>query len=126
MAAVAVPVQSRSAFRSRNVGTALAAAVLGFLFIEYAIGRGGGPLWAIGFSPNSTLLFAYIVGAILYLSVLGFFDHPVRWILGGGTPQQRANYDYGVGGGVERYFRLTLDHKVIGVQYLVTVLLFFC
>ncbi len=124
--AVAAPVERRSTLFTSNVFTALLVAVLGFLFIEYVIGRGGGPLWAFGLSPNSTLLLAYIVGVLLYLAVLGFFTYPFKWILGGDETQEERLYRYGAVPGIGKYFRLTLDHKIIGAQYLFTVLLFFC
>lgn len=122
----AAPSQTRSWTMSRNVVTALAAGIFGFLFVEYVLGRGAGPLSAIGFSPNATMLSAYIVAILLYLGTLGFFDFPIKWLLGVDESQPEQNYRYGVTEGVGKYFRLTLDHKVIGVQYLFTVLLFFC
>ncbi len=127
MASVAVTSRASTGFPVRNVGTALGGGILGFLFIEYVLGRGGGPLWSVGLSPNSTLLLAYIVGVVAYLAVLGFFDYPVQWLLGGDETQERRNHAYGADTTtVSRYFRLTLDHKVIGAQYLVAVLFFFC
>lgn len=141
MVAATAPTRTRTShifLLERNVFTALATGVGGFLFIEYVLGRGAGPLAAIGFEPNATLLFAYIVGIICYVAVLGFFDFPVLWLLGGDWPwrstpwvptpkaEEQRVYRYGEAGDTRRYFRLTLDHKVIGVQYLFTVLLFFC
>jgi len=124
--AVAAPVRVRSRVLWSNAFTAVIMGILGFLFIEYVLGRGGGPLQAIGLSPNATMFLAYIVGIVLFLAVLGFFTYPVKWLLGGDESQEEQLYRYGAGSGASRYLRLTLDHKVIGGQYLFTVLLFFC
>jgi cytochrome c oxidase subunit I len=126
MAAIAAQAQARTAYVGRNVFTALAGGVAGFLIMEYVLGRGGGPLQSIGFTPNSTLLAAYLVGIVVYLTVLGFFDYPVKWLLGGDETNAERLAAYGAGSGDSKYLRLTLDHKVIGVQYLFTVILFFC
>ena len=58
-----------------------------------------------------------------WLIGLGVFNDLVRQMLGRPVPQ----LDGGAGsrGGLARYFRYTLDHKVVGIQYLVGMLVYF-
>lgn len=129
MAATA-PSSNRSGFLVSNAITALIVAAIGYSLVMYVLGAGAGqgtgPLASIGFSPNAVMLLALSVAAILYLAVLGFFNYPARWMLGLDESQEVQNYRYGLGGGWQRYLRLTYDHKVIGGQYLFAVLFFFC
>ena len=54
-----------------------------------------------------------------FLIGLGFLNHPLGRLLGWRLdPLGEADIEVGLG----RYFRLSLDHKVIGIQYLVTIL----
>jgi cytochrome c oxidase subunit 1 len=56
---------------------------------------------------------------------MGFFNYPVGRLLGAKRPSEEDNaYMHGEGGGLSRYFRMTTDHKVIGMQYLVMILAF--
>jgi cytochrome c oxidase subunit 1 len=129
MVAAVAPTRTRSSFFSNGI-TAIVVAAVGYVLVMYVLGSGSaqltGPLASIGFSPNAVMLLAYVVAVILYLTVLGFFSYPIRWLLGSTESQETQFYRYGVGDGWRKYLRLTYDHKVIGVQYLFTVLLFFC
>lgn len=104
-----------------NLGTAIIGGLVGFI-IGVRVGI------AIGFaaSDNAPLFLGYILGSIGYLAGLGFFNPAVRWLFGmpQASPAVQARL-YGLEGGVSRYFRLTLDHKVIGIQYLALVLAMF-
>ena len=105
-----------------NILTAAIGCVLGF-FIGLRLGI------AAGFAPddNAPLFMAYAVGGFGYLLGLGFFNPAIRWGLGLPAPSTRqAAYTYGESQTISRYFRLTLDHKVIGIQYLALILAMFC
>jgi len=69
-----------------------------------------GPVWVIGI----------LVGVITYLAVLGVFSYWFRWAIGG-EPDQES---HPAKTGWTRYFCVSTDHKVIGIQYLVTSLVF--
>jgi cytochrome c oxidase subunit 1 len=81
---------------------------------------------ALGWEVNQISLMAYVAAILGFFIGLGYLTYPVKWLLGyRATPEELA-YDYGIGCGPEKYFRLCLDHKVIGIQYLVATLGFFC
>jgi cytochrome c oxidase subunit 1 len=70
---------------------------------------------------NDVAIFMGYVFALLgWLIGLGFFNYPLSRVIGR-PPSLREKEEEGPG----RYFRLCTDHKVVGLQYFVTVLLFF-
>jgi cytochrome c oxidase subunit 1 len=70
---------------------------------------------------NDVAIFMGFVFAVLgWLVGLGFLNYPLRRMIGR-PPSLREKEEEGPG----RYFRLCTDHKVVGLQYFVTVLLFF-
>jgi cytochrome c oxidase subunit 1 len=66
------------------------------------------------------LMFGYLFAVIGFLIGLGFARYPLTRILG----RQRTVFE-NEEGGVGRYFGLCTDHKVVGVQYLFGIGLFF-
>ncbi len=66
------------------------------------------------------LLLAYVFGVIGFLIGLGFANYPVSRLLGK-PPSLREKEEQGIG----RYFGLCTDHKVVGIQYLCGIGLFF-
>ncbi|MGH2889898.1 MAG: cytochrome c oxidase subunit I, partial [Solirubrobacteraceae bacterium] len=62
------------------------------------------------------IMLGYAGGVIGFLAGLGFLDYPIKRILGHppNIPEHDAD-DPGLG----KYFRLTTDHKVVGMQYFV-------
>ena len=66
------------------------------------------------------LLLAYLFGVIGFLIGLGFANYPVSRLLGR-PPSLREKEEEGIG----RYFGLCTDHKVVGIQYLCGIGLFF-
>jgi cytochrome c oxidase subunit I len=66
------------------------------------------------------LLLAYLFGVAGFLVGLGFANYPVSRLLGK-PASLREKEDEGIG----RYFGLCTDHKVVGMQYLVGIGLFF-
>lgn len=75
---------------------------------------------------NELSLAAYTAAILGFFLGLGYLNYPIRWLLGHHATPEEELQAYGVGAGIEKYFRLCLDHKVIGIQYLVTVIAFFC
>lgn len=114
-----------------NVFTALLGGVIGFVLVQWVLGHDGGILTqsgaiGLGWEVNQINLVAYFAAIAGFFVGLGYLNHPVRWLLGSDPSSDERAREYGIGSGTERYFRLCLDHKVIGIQYLVTVLAFFC
>jgi cytochrome c oxidase subunit 1 len=68
------------------------------------------------------IMLGYLFGVIGFLIGLGFANYPVRRMLG--HPPTLAEHE-DVGEGIGRYFRLCTDHKVVAMQYLVGVGVFF-
>jgi cytochrome c oxidase subunit 1 len=66
------------------------------------------------------LLLAYVFGVIGFLIGLGFANYPIARLLGR-PPSLREKEEEGTG----RYFGLCTDHKVVGMQYLVGIGVFF-
>jgi cytochrome c oxidase subunit I len=66
------------------------------------------------------LLLAYLFGVLGFLIGLGFANYPVSRLLGR-PASLREKEDEGIG----RYFGLCTDHKVVGIQYMVGIGLFF-
>jgi cytochrome c oxidase subunit I len=76
----------------------------------------GLPAWNAG----PVLTIGIIVGVIAYLSVLGVFNYWFRWATGAdrGEEMEPPKPSW------KRYFNVDTNHKVIGVQYMVTALVF--
>jgi cytochrome c oxidase subunit I len=68
------------------------------------------------------ILLGYLFGVIGFLIGLGFANYPVRRMLG--HPPTLAEHE-SEGEGIGRYFRLCTDHKVVAMQYLIGVGVFF-
>src|ERR1017187_1748706 len=74
---------------------------------------------------NAELIIAYAGSAIGFLAGLGFFSYPLARLIGLRRPTEADEaFLYGEEGGWKRYFRLNVDHKVIGMQYVVAILAF--
>ena len=76
----------------------------------------GLPAW----NPDAVLTIGILIGVLFYMIALGVFNYWARWASGGTPPTQekpRAR-------GWVRYFNVDTNHKVIGVQYFVTGLVF--
>jgi cytochrome c oxidase subunit 1 len=66
------------------------------------------------------LLLGYLCGVVGFLIGMGFANYPIARLLGR-PPSLREKES----GGIGRYFGLCTDHKVVGIQYLVGIGLFF-
>jgi len=69
---------------------------------------------------DTALLLAYIFGVVGFLIGMGFANYPISRLLGR-PASLREKEDHGIA----RYFGLCTDHKVVGIQYLCGVGLFF-
>jgi cytochrome c oxidase subunit 1 len=66
------------------------------------------------------LLLGYLFFVIGFVVGLGFLKYPLARMLG-----REPSFHEKEGGGIRRYFGLCTDHKVIGMQYLIGIGLFF-
>jgi len=66
------------------------------------------------------LLLAYFFGVVGFLIGLGFANYPLSRLLGR-PASLREKEEHGIG----RYFGLCTDHKVVGIQYLIGIGVFF-
>src|SRR5687768_11592165 len=88
-----------------------------------ALVPGSGDFFAFGADELQVLITVWtIVVPLAFLAALGGFDYWAYWISGRPTrPEDHSGH------GARRwqdYFRINTDHKVIGVQYLVTTIFF--
>jgi cytochrome c oxidase subunit I len=115
------------------IHTAVAGAVVGYLighllgnFLE---GTGVSQYQNIALSDSSDwpIVLGYLLAIVGWLAGLGVFNDVFRQMLGrpvgngngNGLPEHETS-------GLARYFRYSLDHKVVGIQYLVGMLIYFC
>jgi cytochrome c oxidase subunit I len=119
-----------------NLLTAIVLGVGGFFFGAWIGGKMAvGHDYLIGTDQNDVGIFTgFLFGTIGWLAGLGFFNYPLAR-LAGRPPLDWSSEDemYVVPdatirqheGGIGRYFRLTTDHKVVGIQYFFGVGIFF-
>lgn len=105
-----------------GVVRALAFAVLGYLLGHWmgnAIAGGYQQVTNSG-DNNVSITLGYLFGVVGWVGGLGVLSYPLTKMLGKEVqlaPQRST--------GLGRYFRFTLDHKVVGVQYLVGMMVYF-
>jgi cytochrome c oxidase subunit 1 len=74
---------------------------------------------------DAGILLGYALSAVGFIAGMGFLNYPINRLLGRPRPSEEDNaYLHGEGSGLSKYFRMTTDHKVIGMQYLVMILAF--
>ena len=116
--------KQRNFWLSPGIHTAVIGAVAGY-FLGHWLGNFiGSGYQQVPFSDDND--FAIVLGfsflIIGWLIGLGVFDDVVRQMLG--RPIRSADHHANVVG-MAKYFRYTLDHKVVGLQYLVGMLIYF-
>ena len=116
----------RPAIHTALVG-AFVGYLLGHLLGNFLAGAGAAQYQNLALSDSSDwpIVLGYVLAIIGWLAGLGVFNDLVRQMLGrpvNGASSQEAETQ----GGLARYFRYELDHKVVGIQYLVAMLIYFC
>jgi cytochrome c oxidase subunit I len=119
------PRAPRPWWRRPAVHTGVAGAVLGYL-----LGHWLGNLIASGYQQvqNSgqndfAIILGYVLGTVGWLAGLGVFNDLLRQMAG--RPVHAAEEIEDSSSGLARYFRYSLDHKVVGLQYLVGTIGYF-
>jgi cytochrome c oxidase subunit I len=129
MTAIAIPAGRQPMWRRLlgfNLLTGIIGAIVGWLIgdaIGTAIHAPSLNYFTLGTGVNDIgVLLGYLFGVIGFLVGLGFANYPIRRMLG--HPPTLAEHE-AEGEGVGRYFRLCTDHKVVAVQYIVGIGVFF-
>jgi cytochrome c oxidase subunit I len=104
--------------------TAIIGAVAGYL-----LGHWLGNFLASGYQQvtegdlnDTAVVIGYALATVGFLAGLGVFNEPLRRMAGRPAVVREDEE----ASGVARYFRFTLDHKVVGIQYLVGMIIYFC
>jgi cytochrome c oxidase subunit 1 len=98
--------------------------------IGYALGHLLGNWIASGYQQvqgsgqnDYALVLGYVLATVGWLAGLGVFDYPLQKMRGHQvTSEEKEDVDYRK---LAPYFRYTLDHKVVGVQYLFAMIAYF-
>ncbi|HLH64267.1 MAG TPA: cbb3-type cytochrome c oxidase subunit I [Solirubrobacteraceae bacterium] len=133
MTALALPARTRQpAWRQLlgfNVLTGIVLAIIGWLIGYWLGGRFVNipslQYYTVGTGPGQndiSVFLGYLLGVIGFLAGLGFFNYPIKRMLG--HPPSLAEHE-SAGEGWIRYFTLCTEHKVVAMQYLVGIGVFF-
>ena len=115
-----IPFPQKSLITKLNMGTGM---VLGIIFAE-ATYFWGKSMWDME-EPNQLnriLILSMFAWSIGFLIGIGAFIGPFRWLIGKDLTDEEQLFMAGKGQGISRYFRYCTDHKVVGIQYLVGVM----
>ncbi|HUZ22602.1 MAG TPA: cbb3-type cytochrome c oxidase subunit I [Streptosporangiaceae bacterium] len=107
------------------IHTALAGAVIGYLLghlLGNFLGSGYQQL-ALSDSSDLPIVLGYLLAILGWLVGLGVFNDLARQVVGRPVIESNGHVD---ARGVAQYFRYSLDHKVVGIQYLVGMIIYFC
>ena len=111
---------NRPSWLGQHLGTAIIGAVAG-----YALGHFIGNSIASGYvhvansgQNDVAVCLGLAFGVFGWLAGIGALNYPLAKLVGKEAPDEIAETGWG------RYFRYTLDHKVVGQQYVIGVLLF--
>ena len=115
------------------IHTAIVGAVVGYLighllgnFLESSNVATEYPNLALSDSSDWPIVLGYGFSIVGWLIGLGVFNDLFRQMLGRPVAVEAEEQTEPVSGGVAKYFRFTLDHKVVGIQYLVGMIIYFC
>jgi cytochrome c oxidase subunit I len=114
------------------IHTAIVGAVIGYL-IGHLLGNilassnvaTEYPNIALSDSSDWPIVLGYAFAIVGWVAGLGVFNDLIRQMVGRPVPVA-AEEEEAANGGIAKYFRFTLDHKVVGIQYLVGMLIYFC
>ncbi len=122
----AAPGRARPWWMRPAIHTALVGAVLG-----YVVGHWLGNFLSSSYARNALsdtndfpIILGYVFGTVGWLGGLGVFNDLFRQMLGRPVPVLEEEHEAATG--VARFFRYSLDHKVVGIQYLVGMIIYFC
>ena len=119
------PAEVKAWWRKPAVHTGLIGAVLGWLlgnWLGWQVQSASGN-FAQGLSDvrDWPVVLGYVFGTVGWLAGLGVFNDLFRLMAGKPLP----DIEHAPVGGLAKYFRYTLDHKVVGIQYLFGMITYF-
>ncbi len=119
------PADVRAWWRRPAVHTGLLGAVIGYLignWLGHQVQSASGN-FAQGLSDSRDwpVVLGYLFGTVGWLAGLGIFNDVLRLMTG----KPLADIEHAPVGGLAKYFRYTLDHKVVGIQYLFGMITYF-
>jgi cytochrome c oxidase subunit 1 len=101
------------------------AAAFGFALVVILRKVSGLPAFQTQQTGYPQVIVPAITGPLGFLVGIGCFDYWFRWAVGAPTfPEEREHENHGAYS-IRDYFKVNTDHKVIGIQYLVTTFFFF-
>jgi len=114
------PNPPKSLITKLHMGTGM---IVGIIFAE-AMYFWGKSMWdvEVPMEENRILTLSMFAWCIGFLIGIGAFIGPFRWLIGKDLTDEEQLFLAGKGQGVSRYFRYCTDHKVVGIQYLVGVM----
>src|SRR5271170_8213439 len=83
------------------------------------------PNLALSDSSDWPIVLGYAFAIVGWVAGLGVFNDLLRQMIGKPVPVAREAEE-AAEGGIAKYFRFTLDHKVVGIQYLIGEIIYFC
>jgi cytochrome c oxidase subunit I len=99
--------------------------------VGYLVGHWLGNFIASGYSQvgdggenDYAIVLGYVIAIIGFLAGMGIFNDLLAQMVGR-PPRTREEEEREASSGLARYFRYSLDHKVVGIQYLVGVIIYF-
>jgi cytochrome c oxidase subunit I len=108
------------------IHTAFIGAVAGYLFGHWLghVIAGSYLQYKQGDVNDFAIVLGYAFGTIGWLAGLGVFNDLLIQMTGKDAPARELDDSRSTG--LARYFRYELDHKVVGMQYLVGMIIYFC
>jgi cytochrome c oxidase subunit 1 len=120
------PKPRRPWWRHAAVHTGVLGAVAGYLVGHWLGNFLGSGYQQLPLSDSSDLpiVLGYLLAVVGWLAGLGVFNDLLRQL--SGRPVGSGEAETEATSGLARYFRYSLDHKVVGIQYLVGMIVYFC
>jgi len=119
------PAGRRAWWARPAVHTGLLGAVVGYLVGNWLghLVQSTSANFAQGLSDTRDwpVVLGYLFGTVGWLAGLGVFNDVFRLMAGKPLP----DIEHAPAGGLAKYFRYTLDHKVVGIQYLFGMIVYF-
>src|ERR1700753_2191666 len=120
-------------WRRPAIHTAIIGAVIGYvlghLLGNWLTGATGAtnqyPNVALSDSEDWPIVLGYLFAIVGWLAGLGVFHDIISRMTGRNGDQENGQNGH-ENGGLAKYFRYSLDHKVVGIQYLVGMIIYFC
>ncbi len=117
------PESARPWWMKPGVHTGIIGGIIGYL-----LGHWLGNALSYDYAQNALsdtndvpIVLGYLLGVVGWLAGLGIFNDLGRLMLG----KPLRDIEHAPAGGLAKYFRYTLDHKVVGIQYLFGMITYF-